>query len=47
MLNNDNIVCSRLKRGELLMVPAPGTLIRAGDLLHRWGDLRICTMRSW
>ncbi|EOV0191753.1 putative transporter [Klebsiella pneumoniae] len=34
MLNNDNIVCSRLKRGELLMVPAPGTLIQAGDLLH-------------
>ncbi|MGP4876967.1 putative transporter, partial [Klebsiella pneumoniae] len=29
MLNSDNIVCSRLKRGELLMVPAPGTLIQA------------------
>jgi putative transport protein len=28
MLNSDNIVCSRLKRGELLMVPAPGTLIQ-------------------
>lgn len=37
MLNNDNIVCSRLKRGELLMVPAPGTLIQAGDLLHLVG----------
>lgn len=37
MLNSDNIVCSRLKRGELLMVPAPGTLIRAGDLLHLVG----------
>ncbi len=37
MLNSDNIVCSRLKRGELLMVPAPGTLIRAGDLLHPGG----------
>ncbi|PLI96900.1 transporter [Klebsiella pneumoniae] len=37
MLNNDNIVCSRLKRGELLMVPAPGTLILAGDLLHLVG----------
>ena len=24
MLNSDNIVCSRLKRGELLMVPYPG-----------------------
>ncbi|EPN1402695.1 putative transporter [Klebsiella pneumoniae] len=37
MLNSDNIVCSRLKRGELLMVPAPGTLIHAGDLLHLVG----------
>lgn len=37
MLNNDNIVCSRLKRGELLMVPAPGSLIQAGDLLHLVG----------
>ncbi|HGF1302951.1 TPA: putative transporter [Klebsiella quasipneumoniae subsp. similipneumoniae] len=37
MLNSDNIVCSRLKRDELLMVPAPGTLIQAGDLLHLVG----------
>lgn len=37
MLNSDNIVCSRLKRGELLMVPAPGTLIQPGDLLHLVG----------
>lgn len=37
MLNSDNIVCSRLKRGELLMVPAPGTLIQAGDLLRLVG----------
>ncbi|WP_341723061.1 putative transporter [Klebsiella variicola] len=37
MLNSDNIVCSRLKRGELMMVPAPGTLIQAGDLLHLVG----------
>ncbi|HFT4379581.1 TPA: putative transporter [Klebsiella pneumoniae] len=37
MLNSDNIVCSRLKRGELLMVPARGTLIQAGDLLHLVG----------
>ena len=37
MLNSDNIVCSRLKRGELLMVPAPATLIQAGDLLHLVG----------
>ncbi len=37
MLSSDDIVCSRLKRGELLMVPAPGTLIQAGDLLHLVG----------
>lgn len=47
MLNNDNIVCSRLKRGELLMVPAPGTLIGLATCCTWWGDLRICTMRSW
>ena len=47
MLNSDNIVCSRLKRGELLMVPAPGTLIRLATCCTWWGDLRICTMRSW
>ena len=34
MLNSDKIICSRLKRDELLMVPAPGTLIQHGDLLH-------------
>ncbi len=32
MLNSDKIICSRLKRDELLMVPAPGTLIQHGDL---------------
>jgi putative transport protein len=26
MLNSDKLICSRLKRDELLMVPAPGTL---------------------
>ncbi|EIW8607177.1 putative transporter [Klebsiella aerogenes] len=37
MLNSDKIICSRLKRDELLMVPAPGTLIQHGDLLHLVG----------
>lgn len=47
MLNSDKIICSRLKRDELLMVPAPGTLIQHGDLLHWSGGRRIYTMRSW
>lgn len=37
MLNNDAIVCSRLKRGDTLMVPAPATLIQLGDYLHLVG----------
>ncbi|OMP90029.1 putative transporter [Raoultella terrigena] len=37
MLNSDRLICSRLKRDELLMVPAPGTLIQTGDLLHLVG----------
>lgn len=37
MLNSDKIICSRLKCDELLMVPAPGTLIQHGDLLHLVG----------
>ncbi|MFH3184264.1 putative transporter [Klebsiella aerogenes] len=37
MLNSDKIICSRLKRDELLMVPTPGTLIQHGDLLHLVG----------
>ncbi|EPO6659309.1 TPA: putative transporter [Klebsiella aerogenes] len=37
MLNSDKIICSRLKRDELLMVPASGTLIQHGDLLHLVG----------
>ncbi|MCR1575792.1 MAG: putative transporter [Klebsiella aerogenes] len=37
MLNSDKIICSRLKRDDLLMVPAPGTLIQHGDLLHLVG----------
>lgn len=37
MLNSDKLICSRLKRDELLMVPAPTTLIQTGDLLHLVG----------
>ncbi|WP_226573030.1 putative transporter [Mangrovibacter yixingensis] len=38
LLNNDNIVCSRLKRGETLMVPSSSTLIERGDLLYLVGN---------
>lgn len=38
VLNSDTIICSRLKRGELLMVPAPSTVIQTGDLLHLVGQ---------
>ncbi|NAZ94690.1 transporter, partial [Vibrio toranzoniae] len=34
LLNSDDVVCSRLKRGELLMVPLPTTLIELGDYLY-------------
>ncbi len=37
VLSGDSIVCSRLKRDEVLMVPAPGTRLRLGDLLHLVG----------
>ena len=37
MLNSDKLICSRLKREEMLMVPAPNTLIQLGDLLHLVG----------
>ncbi len=37
ILNSDKIICSRLKRGALLMVPAPTALIETGDLLHLVG----------
>ncbi|MCW2096831.1 MULTISPECIES: putative transporter [Lelliottia] len=38
ILNNVNIICSRLKRDEMLMVPSPGTVIQLGDLLHLVGQ---------
>lgn len=38
ILNSVNVVCSRLKREEILMVPSPGTVIHTGDLLHLVGQ---------
>lgn len=37
VLSGDSIVCSRLKRNALLMVPSPGTQLQLGDLLHLVG----------
>ncbi|KAF1367667.1 MAG: putative transporter [Yokenella regensburgei] len=39
ILNSDKIICSRLKRGDMLMVPSPTTLIQTGDLLHLVGQM--------
>ncbi|WP_340613928.1 putative transporter [Xenorhabdus thailandensis] len=36
--NNDEVVCSRLKRKDLLMVPQPTTVIQSGDLLYLVGQ---------
>ncbi|EMA3643656.1 putative transporter, partial [Providencia stuartii] len=38
LLGSEDIVCSRLKRGEMLMVPQPTTEIQLGDLLHVVGQ---------
>ncbi|MCL2899195.1 putative transporter [Brenneria tiliae] len=37
ILNRDTVVCSRLKRGDELMVPSPATIIQLGDYLHLVG----------
>ncbi|MBB6055929.1 MAG: putative transporter [Gammaproteobacteria bacterium] len=37
-LEEGDVVCSRLKRGEELMVPKPDTIVQLGDLLHLVGD---------
>lgn len=37
LLNGENIVCSRLKRGDLLMVPSPQEKLELGDFLHLVG----------
>ncbi|VFS67367.1 putative transporter [Kluyvera cryocrescens] len=39
VINSDKIICSRLKRGETLMVPSPTTIIETGDLLHLVGEV--------
>lgn len=41
IINSDEIVCSRLKRGEHLMVPLPDTVLELGDLIHLVGQNRI------
>ncbi|BBV63627.1 TPA: putative transporter [Kluyvera ascorbata] len=38
VINSDKIICSRLKRGETLMVASPTTIIELGDLLHLVGE---------
>lgn len=38
IINSDEIVCSRLKRGEHLMVPMPNTILEQGDLIHLVGQ---------
>lgn len=38
IINSDEIVCSRLKRGEHLMVPLPDTVLELGDLIHLVGQ---------
>ncbi|HFR4113544.1 TPA: putative transporter [Yersinia enterocolitica] len=38
LLNSDEVVCSRLKRGDLLMVPLSDTVIELGDYLHLVGQ---------
>ena len=37
ILNSDTIICSRLKREDVLMVPSPNTVVQIGDLLHLVG----------
>ncbi len=37
-LEEGEVVCSRLKRGDELMVPKPDTIVQMGDLLHLVGD---------
>ncbi|HCQ3811228.1 TPA: putative transporter [Escherichia coli] len=38
ILNGDKVICSRLKREEILKVPSPETVIQLGDLLHLVGQ---------
>lgn len=38
IISDEGVICSRLKRGNLLMVPSSSTVIQMGDLLHLVGD---------
>lgn len=37
-LDSETVVCSRLKRGDQLLVPKPTTTVQMGDLLHLVGE---------
>ncbi|MGL4858880.1 MAG: putative transporter, partial [Enterobacteriaceae bacterium] len=41
LLSRDDLVCSRLKRGNTLMVPLPSTRVELGDYLHLVGQKAI------
>ncbi|MCD1125772.1 putative transporter [Jinshanibacter sp. LJY008] len=41
IINGDSIICSRLKRDNVLMVPSASTQIQLGDLLHLVGDRQL------
>ncbi len=41
--NEAGLVCSRLKRGDDLMIPKPETVVRLDDLLHLVGDTTALT----
>lgn len=41
MLNGEQVICSRLKRGEYLMVPVPDTVVETDDLLHLVGNREV------
>lgn len=41
IVKEEGVVCSRLKRGNLLMVPSSTTLVELGDLLHLVGDRQL------
>lgn len=38
IISDEGVICSRLKRDNLLMVPSSSTIIQMGDLLHLVGD---------
>ncbi|MBP9642450.1 putative transporter [Budvicia aquatica] len=38
IISDEGVICSRLKRDNLLMVPSSSTVIQMGDLLHLVGD---------